>query len=90
MWWLWLACIQEGGPSRPESANAQALQAQVQAGEHARAVTEEMEAMEALLLKEELTAQELEALRGHLEAAKAEAAAARESVDAAEAALGGR
>lgn len=85
---LLLSCALPQDPSAPGSAAEGALNAQFEAGEHARTARNELEALEEVLTQDGLSEADLLDIRARLEAAKVARAEAELALDKAEAALG--
>ena len=92
MWFLWMACAITERPAAPGSAAHESLQAQVEAGEHARRMTELGEQIQALLGELEAGTRPADTVHAELDVLlaelAAESAAAQDALDRAEAALG--
>lgn len=91
MWFLWLACAITERPAAPGSPAQESLEAQVEAGEHARRVTELGERISALLSELEADPGRAAAIHAELDTLlvelAVESAAAQDALDRAEAAL---
>jgi hypothetical protein len=84
---LLLACALAQDSPKAGSPAADAMNTQLEAGEHAKAARLELEALEEVLTQEELSAQDLGTIRARLESAKVEAAEAEAALDETETAL---
>lgn len=85
---LLLACALPQSPASEGSRAATALDAQLEAGQHARQARNELEALEEVLTQDGLSESDLRAIRQRLEAAKDEAAQTEAALGRAEAGLG--
>ncbi len=85
---LLLACALAQDSPKTGSPAVDAMDAQLEAREHAKAARLELEALEEVLTQEELSAGDLGVIRVRLEAAKAEAAQAEAALERTETRLG--